>query len=51
MKTKNLVTLVVAALVVVLLAVVCLTGIQVGKYILIPAADGITRGNEFAKST
>lgn len=51
MKTKNLVTLAVAALVVVLLAVLCLTGVQVGKYILIPAADGITRGNDFAKST
>lgn len=51
MKTKNLVTLAVAALVVVLLTVLCLTGIQVGKYIVIPAADGITRGNDFAKGT
>ncbi|MBQ3223617.1 MAG: hypothetical protein IJB41_08395 [Clostridia bacterium] len=50
MKTKNLVSLAVAALVVVLLTVLCLTGVQLGKYIVIPAADGITRGNEFATS-
>ncbi len=51
MKTKNLVTLAVTALVVVLLTVVCLTGVQVGKYIVIPAADGIARGTEFTGST
>lgn len=51
MKTKNLVTLAVAALVVVLLTVLCLTGVQVGKYIVIPAADGIARGNDFATTT
>jgi len=51
MKTKNLVSLAVAALVVVLLTVLCLTGVQVGKYIVIPAADGITRGNDFSEGT
>ncbi|MDO4740357.1 MAG: hypothetical protein Q4A66_06790 [Eubacteriales bacterium] len=51
MKTKNLFSLAVAALVVVLLTVLCITGVQVGKYILIPAADGITRGGDFAKSS
>lgn len=51
MKTKNLVTLAVATLVVVLLTVLCLTGVQVGKYIVIPAADGITRGADFTEST
>lgn len=51
MKTKNLITLAIAALIVVLLAVLCLTGIRVGKYILIPAADGITRGSDFTVGT
>lgn len=51
MKTKNLVTLAVSTLVVVLLAILCLTGVQVGKYIVIPAADGIARGEDFTEST
>ena len=48
---KSLIKLGVVAVLIIAVAFLALNGLQVGKYILIPAADGITRGNDFAKST
>lgn len=47
MKAKNLITLVVVGILTVCLTVLCCTGMRAGKNILIPASEGITRGDEF----
>lgn len=47
MKTKNLVTLVIACVLVACITILCCAGLRMGKNILIPAAQGITRGDEF----
>ncbi len=51
MKTKNLVTLAIALVLTVLLTVLCVTGVQLGKNIVIPALDGATKGGDFADAS
>lgn len=48
MKTKNLVALAIVFVIVALMTVLAVTGVQVGKYIVRPVADAITRGDDLA---
>lgn len=48
MRTKKLVALAIALVVVALISVLAVTGVQVGKYIVRPVADAITKGDDFA---